>query len=141
MTCRRRSARCSPSPVVAVHPGAGNITKQWPEEHFAALIDLLIETTAVNVMLVGGPDEVAVSESTASATCCTARPSCRWPARPRWRPAALLSACALYIGNDSGPKHIAAALGVPTIGIHSGVVDAIEWGPIGPSARWPCGAT
>jgi hypothetical protein len=43
----------------------------------------------------------------------------------------VLSACALYIGNDSGPKHIAAALGVPTIGIHSGVVDAIEWGPVG----------
>jgi ADP-heptose:LPS heptosyltransferase len=44
---------------------------------------------------------------------------------------ALLQACALYVGNNSGPKHIAAALGVPTIGIHSGVVDAIEWGPIG----------
>jgi hypothetical protein len=43
----------------------------------------------------------------------------------------LLAACVLYIGNDSGPKHIAAAVGVPTIGIHSGVVDAAEWGPIG----------
>jgi hypothetical protein len=40
----------------------------------------------------------------------------------------------LYVGNNSGPKHIAAALGVPTIGIHSGVVDAIEWGPIGKRA-------
>ena len=46
----------------------------------------------------------------------------------------LLRACVLYVGNNSGPKHIAAALGVPTIGIHSGVVDAIEWGPIGPRA-------
>ena len=46
----------------------------------------------------------------------------------------LLTACALYVGNNSGPKHIAAALGVPTIGIHSGVVDAIEWGPIGKRA-------
>jgi len=46
----------------------------------------------------------------------------------------LLRACALYVGNNSGPKHIAAALGVPTIGIHSGVVDAIEWGPIGARA-------
>jgi hypothetical protein len=44
---------------------------------------------------------------------------------------ALLSECALYVGNNSGPKHIAAALGVPTIGIHSGVVDAVEWAPIG----------
>jgi hypothetical protein len=42
--------------------------------------------------------------------------------------------CALYIGNDSGPKHIAAATGLPTIGIHSGVVDPVEWGPLGPHA-------
>jgi ADP-heptose:LPS heptosyltransferase len=46
----------------------------------------------------------------------------------------LLKNCALYIGNDSGPKHVAAAVGIPTIGIHSGVVDPTEWGPIGPSA-------
>jgi hypothetical protein len=43
----------------------------------------------------------------------------------------LLAACALFIGGNSGPKHIAAASGVPTIGIHSGVVDPGEWGPIG----------
>ena len=44
-------------PVVAIHPGAGNITKQWPQEHFAALIDLLIERNDVNILLIGGPDE------------------------------------------------------------------------------------
>ena len=46
----------------------------------------------------------------------------------------LLRNCVLYIGNDSGPKHIAAAVGIPTVGIHSGVVDPVEWGPIGPNA-------
>src|SRR6202034_81672 len=46
----------------------------------------------------------------------------------------LLKNCVLYIGNDSGPKHIAAAVGIPTVGIHSGVVDPVEWGPIGPNA-------
>ena len=54
---------------------------------------------------------------------------------PRWRICRRCwRACALYLGNNSGPKHIAAALGVPTVGIHSGVVDATEWGPIGPRA-------
>ena len=43
----------------------------------------------------------------------------------------MLGACALFIGGNSGPKHIAAASGVPTIGIHSGVVDPGEWGPMG----------
>jgi ADP-heptose:LPS heptosyltransferase len=47
---------------------------------------------------------------------------------------AVLGRASLFVGNDSGPKHIAAALGVPTVGIHSGTVDVREWGPIGPSA-------
>ena len=46
----------------------------------------------------------------------------------------LLTRCALFIGNDSGPKHIAAGLGVPTIGIHSGAVDPYEYGPSGVNA-------
>lgn len=37
----------------------------------------------------------------------------------------------LFIGNNSGPQHIAAAVGIPTVGIHSGVVDPNEWGPMG----------
>ena len=40
----------------------------------------------------------------------------------------------LLVGNNSGPHHIAAALGVPTIGIHSGVVDVREFAPLGPAA-------
>jgi ADP-heptose:LPS heptosyltransferase/GT2 family glycosyltransferase len=121
-------------PVVAIHPGAGNVTKQWPEEHFSALIDLLIEKNGVNILLVGGADEVDVanallanvqhSEAIASMAGKTSLADL-----PR-----LLKNCVLYIGNDSGPKHIAAAVGMPTVGIHSGVVDPVEWGPIGPNA-------
>jgi ADP-heptose:LPS heptosyltransferase/GT2 family glycosyltransferase len=121
-------------PVVAIHPGAGNVTKQWPEEHFSALIDLLIERNGVNIMLVGGPDEVEVAESLrknvlhpdAVASMAGKTSLADLPG--------LLKNCVLYIGNDSGPKHIAAAVGIPTVGIHSGVVDPVEWGPIGPSA-------
>jgi len=47
---------------------------------------------------------------------------------------ALLTRCTLFIGNNSGPQHIAAGLGVSTVGIHSGVVDAREWGPKGTRA-------
>jgi ADP-heptose:LPS heptosyltransferase len=46
----------------------------------------------------------------------------------------LLASATLFVGNNSGPQHIAARLGVPTVGIHSGVVDAREWGPVGPNA-------
>jgi O-antigen biosynthesis protein len=47
---------------------------------------------------------------------------------------AVLRSASLFVGNDSGPKHIAAGLGVPTVGIHSGSVDVREWGPIGLNA-------
>ncbi len=121
-------------PVVAIHPGAGNITKQWPEAHFSALIDLLIEKNGVNVLLVGGPDDEAIADTLLESvlhrdSVASMAGKTSLAALPR-----LLKNCVLYIGNDSGPKHIAAAVGIPTIGIHSGVVDPVEWGPIGPNA-------
>ena len=121
-------------PVVAVHPGAGNITKQWPEQHFSALIDLLIERNKVNILLVGGPDEVEVALSLQANV---QRPDAVVSMAGKTSLAdlpRLLKNCVLFIGNDSGPKHIAAAVGIATIGIHSGVVDPVEWGPIGPNA-------
>ncbi len=120
--------------VACVHPGAGNEMKQWPEEHFISLIELLVTEGGVNVVLVGGPDEAEIGGRIL--------PSLRHPTAIRSvigelslaGLTGLLSRCALYVGNDSGPKHIAAAVGIPTVGIHSGTVDPTEWGPMGPQA-------
>lgn len=121
-------------PVVAVHPGVGNVMRQWPPEHFASLVDLLVEKNGVNVVLIGGREEMELADEVLeqvirrdAVVSLVGRTSLRQLPE-------LLRACALYVGNNSGPKHIAAALDVPTIGIHSGVVDAIEWGPIGSRA-------
>ena len=121
-------------PVVAIHPGVGTIMRQWPTGHFAALIDLLVERDGLNAVLIGGPDEAELAQEVLL--------SCRNQhavvslvgKTPLGELPGLLGSCVLYVGNNSGPKHIAAALGVPTIGIHSGVVDAVEWGPIGTRA-------
>ncbi|WP_428485110.1 glycosyltransferase family 9 protein [Rhodopila sp.] len=121
-------------PVVAIHPGAGNITKQWPTEHFSALIDLLIERNDVNVLLIGGPDEVEVADTLLQTVLHPASVGSMAGKTSLSDLPRLLLNCALYIGNDSGPKHIAAAVGIPTIGVHSGVVDPVEWGPLGPRA-------
>lgn len=48
--------------------------------------------------------------------------------------AALLARCALFVGNDSGLMHLAAAAGTPTLGLF-GPTPASEYGPIGPQAR------
>ncbi len=118
-------------PVVAIHPGAGNITKQWPAEYFTGLIDLLVERSGVNVLLVGGPDDREVADLLLQRALLPERLASVAGAMKLADLPRMLVRCALYIGNDSGPKHIAAAVGVPTIGIHSGVVDAAEWGPLG----------
>jgi O-antigen biosynthesis protein len=117
--------------LVAVHAGAGNITKQWPAEHFAALIDLLIACDGAGIVLIGGPDDVAVSQAIIAQAARPEAIACLAGCMSLAGLPQLLAACDLFIGNDSGPKHIAAALDIPTIGIHSGVVDANEWAPVG----------
>jgi ADP-heptose:LPS heptosyltransferase/GT2 family glycosyltransferase len=119
-------------PVVCIHAGAGAENKQWPARSFAGLIDLLAGQESLNVLIVGGPDEV---DFTASVLADIRHRQHVFSVVGKTTLADLptvLLACRLFVGNDSGPKHMAAALGVPTIGIHSGSVDAGEWGPIGP---------
>ena len=120
--------------VVCVHPSAGNEMRQWPSEYFSLLIDQLIETENVHVILIGGPDEAALGGTILDAI---ANPKSVWSLIGSVRLGdlpALIARCALFVGNNSGPQHIAAGLGVPTVGIHSGVVDAREWGPKGTHA-------
>jgi ADP-heptose:LPS heptosyltransferase/GT2 family glycosyltransferase len=120
--------------VVCVHAGAGNEMKQWPEAHFAALIDLLIAHHPVQVLLIGGAEEADIAARVLAMVGQRDRVlSVVGLLGLRALPAAI-AGCVLYVGNDSGPKHIAAALGVPTVGIHSGTVDPIEWAPMGPRA-------
>ncbi len=120
-------------PVVCIHPGAGNEMKQWPAAHFATLIDLLVQE-ALHVVLIGGPAEAEITAKiAASVQDPTAVRSVVGELDLHVLPG-LLAHCVLFVGNDSGPKHIAAAVGIPTIGIHSGTVDPAEWGPMGEQA-------
>jgi ADP-heptose:LPS heptosyltransferase/GT2 family glycosyltransferase len=122
--------------VVCVHPAAGDMLKQWPPEYFAELIDLLVEREQVNVVLIGGPaDKTITSQVLRSVRNRHAVVDLIGePVNKLAQVHKLLLRCALFVGNDSGPKHLAAALGVPTVGIHSGHLDAREWGPVGPYA-------
>jgi ADP-heptose:LPS heptosyltransferase len=131
-------------PLVCIHPGAGTTLKQWPVGAFAGLIRLLLESYPVSIVLIGDHAEAAVAAELASLL---QRPDAVLPLAgmvPLADLPALLQGCALFVGNDSGPKHIAAALGIPTLGIHASHVDAAEWGPAGARAlavrrRMSCG--
>jgi ADP-heptose:LPS heptosyltransferase/GT2 family glycosyltransferase len=117
--------------VVCVHAGAGNEMKQWPVAFFATLIDMLIVRNNVRVLLIGGPDEGEVEAELMSSVEHGDRVMSMVGKLPLHVLPAVIAGCSLYVGNDSGPKHIAASVGIPTVGVHSGTVDPIEWAPMG----------
>lgn len=120
--------------VVCIHTAAGDKLRQWPPAHFAELIDLLVEREGVNIVLIGGRgDQEIASKVLQSVRNRHAVSNLLGKITLEDLPN-LLRRCALFVGNNSGPHHIAAGLGVPTIGIHSALVDAREWGPMGPRA-------
>lgn len=121
-------------PVIGVHPASGNQLRQWPAEHFSALIDLLVTRLPVHIAIVGGPDEMELANAVIDKV--KHRESV-WSLVGAHKLSELpdvLSTFALFVGNNSGPKHVAAGLGVPTVAVHSAVVSTEEWGPIGPNA-------
>ncbi len=99
-------------PVVACLPAGSWPAKTWPPERFAAAMDAL--AGEADVLWLWGPGEEDLARA------CRARmrrPSHVAPATGWQELAAILARCALLVGNDSGPKHVAVALGVPTVTI------------------------
>ena len=128
------AARGSCKRLVCIHPGVGSAIRQWPPPHFAALIDRLAAAHDVEIVLIGSDDEAPIAaEVIAHVQRRETVRSLAGEVSLRDLPA-LLARAALFVGNNSGPKHLAAGLGVPTVGIHSGTVDAREWGPTGANA-------
>jgi ADP-heptose:LPS heptosyltransferase len=108
--------------------------RQWPADHFITLIDLLTDALDCRIVLVGGVEDGALATHISGKVRNSARVTCAAGSVTLERLPALLAGCDLFIGNNSGPQHLAAALNVPTIGIHSGVVATREWAPNGSSA-------
>jgi len=121
-------------PLICIHPASGSPMRQWPLSKFSSLIELLLDLQAYHIAVIGGSDEAQLLEPLIAAF--KSRPQVfnlvgrlRLDDLPT-----LLARAVLFVGNNSGPQHLAAGLGIPTIGIHSGVVDATEWAPLGPRA-------
>jgi ADP-heptose:LPS heptosyltransferase/GT2 family glycosyltransferase len=131
---RAQQRRLFELPLVCVHPAAGSVMRQWPVEKFAALIELLLDLGDCNVALIGGPDEKTLAEEVLAGLERRRQVFNLTGRLPLEQLLTLLGRAVLFVGNNSGPQHLAAAAGIPTIGIHSGVVDAREWGPLGPRA-------
>ena len=102
--------------LIAVHPGASKEPRSWHPDRFGRLAGALASGQPVRILLLGGPADGPALDRIAShlEPGVVLRPSGRLPIKVM---GALLERSCLFIGNDSGPMHVAAALGVPTIGI------------------------
>ncbi len=107
---------------LAVHPGSGGSAKNWPSEGFASLIERL---DGHPWLLVEGPADVAAAEGLAGQGRCV--PARRLPLRML---GAVLRQAGLFVGNDSGITHLAAAWGAPTLALF-GPTDPATWSPVG----------
>jgi len=122
-----------PHGAIVLHPGVSRFGafKRWPAAAFADLGDRLAARLGASVILTAGPGEREEAEDV--------RGRMRHPAtvmEPKGlRPLAdLLKGARLFVASDTGPAHIAAALGVPTVTLF-GPKDPGVLAPVGPRAR------
>lgn len=115
--------------LVGLAPGATyGAAKKWHPERFAALADRLSETWAARVCLFGSR---ADRESTQAVLHNARHPVTDLAGQTGLRDAmALMARCALFVSNDSGLMHVAAALGVPTVAVF-GSTNPVTTGPVG----------
>lgn len=120
--------RIRPGGFIAVHAGASFPGRRWQPERFAVAIDRIAADSGLYVVLVGGPGEAEATDRIMAAA--------RTPivnlagALSLETLLALLHQARLFIGNESGPMHMAAAAGIPVVGLF-GLTNPVRWGPVG----------
>lgn len=112
-----------PPGFLALHPGSGSPRKNWPAERFAELARRLSADRPW--LLVSGPADAAALATLSKAP--GAVPARDLPLRTL---AAVLRRAGLYVGNDSGVSHLAAAAGAPCLALF-GPTPARVWRPLG----------
>lgn len=118
--------------VVAIHPFSADPHRSWPMENFSALASRLNKEGGFRPIVLGGARDVGPfrpmrqmfgEETVDMVNRCTLRETI-----------ALLKRCALFVGNDSGIMHLAAAVGVPLVALF-GPQSPVKFGPWGGHAR------
>jgi ADP-heptose:LPS heptosyltransferase len=113
-----------PPRFLAVHPGSGSPRKNWPVERFLELARRL-RPDEPWLVPIGPADEAAARPTRAHPRCVVAE-----GLGPRVL-GAVLAGAGLFVGNDSGVSHLAAAWGAPTVALF-GPTDGRVWAPDGP---------
>ena len=117
--------------LVSIHPGAGAAVKQWPPAAWAEVASALSLEEDMQILLTGGPGERALADAVAAGATASLNAAGQ---TTLGQLAALYERCALVLGSDSGPLHLAVAVGAATVHLY-GPVSAAKFGPWGDPAR------
>lgn len=123
------AARVVPSsekPLVALHPGATDARRQWPPDRFAAVGDALAAAGA-QIVVIGTEGERQVVDAVVGAMAYDAYNLCGRLSLGGL--AGFLARCCLLVGNDSGPAHLARAVGSATVSVYW-CLNLINAGPV-----------
>jgi ADP-heptose:LPS heptosyltransferase len=122
------------APFIIIHPAASCPTRCWPTASFAGLIDRL-KGSGLRIVLVGGREAVVLA---AEVRAKTAQPLLDMTGQTSLsQMASLLRRARAVVSTDTGPVHVAAAVGVPTVCIFlrdQPGLNPTRWKPLGPKS-------
>jgi heptosyltransferase-2/heptosyltransferase-3 len=134
----RESGADPDSSFIAIHAGSGRTVfgeaKRWPVEKFAELLDIVVQRTGKNIVIVEGPDEAGIANDVLRRVKSDASGGRIVPVVLRGNlgvGGATLARASVYAGSDSALAHLAAAVGTRAVTV---------FGPIDPRTVAPCGS-
>jgi ADP-heptose:LPS heptosyltransferase len=116
---------CLPTPFVVLHPGASVPARGWAPDRATRLVELL-STDGRHVVVTGGPEEAALTARVAGRRGIDLGGALRLSEL-----AAVLEQASVVVAGNTGPAHLAAAVGTPVVSIFAPVVPASRWRPWG----------
>lgn len=115
--------------LVVLNPGAGQAAKRWPVERFAELAARLTGEASARVLVLWGPGEQAAARTIGTAPGVVLAPPTDLDTL-----VAVVRRASLVVAADTGPLHVAAAVGAPCVGLY-GPTSAVRNGPYGTGHR------
>lgn len=118
--------------VIALNLGSSHPVNRWATERFTAVADALVQRLSAKIIIIGGNDDVALAEQVAAAA--AARPLVLSGKATLLQLGAILRRCELLISSDTGPLHLATAVGTKVVALF-GAADPARTGPVGTGHR------
>jgi ADP-heptose:LPS heptosyltransferase len=111
------------APYIVVHPGAAVPARAWPPLHHAAAVELLI-AAGYRVVVTGGPAETELTATVAGPDALDLGGRTDLHSL-----AGVLAGASAVVTGNTGPAHLAAAVGTPVVSLFAPVVPAVRWAP------------